>query len=177
MYLCCMKNKQGEVRALEKLKETNETSFIPLIILQDVEEGALEKLKNSHSGLILLDLRELESEEVLLLNEILNDNSFDNFKIVYDSNQLLQEENDIGEETEYIKINPAEINSFFLLWLSENSERMPRNIILDFGYIGERNFNKDIEQTLRLANTISDRNLFILSGAVPGNLTDRKSVV
>lgn len=160
--------KEGELRALEKIYESHTDSienFIPNIILNEATTAVLDKLINKYPEKMLLDTRHLIAEDLSELEDILQSTTkYENFKIIYQIEDILNEESEI--HADYIRIDKSVISPFFIGWLRTNSHQLPTNIIIDFGYI-DSNLDEKTREVIEVINLLNDKNIFISSCAIP----------
>src|SRR5699024_2733441 len=129
-----LRQKQGELRALKKLLEfgNNTQNFIPNIILNDATQENLDTIRRSYEKYILLDVRNLETDDVEILEELLVEERNDNFDILYPIEYLL---NGTSRDKNNVRISKANINPFFVQWLRANKEKLPKTVVVDFGFM------------------------------------------
>lgn len=167
MYMCSLKGKEGELRALKQLdiNKVNPRNFLPFLTLTDTSEKFFKKLYKNYPSKILISPAGLTSDElseVLLIIE-----NYDNMELVYTIEKVAND-SDIVVDT--IIIDENNINTFFLKWLEKNTKLLPKNIILDFGFIQEKlkdKTDKAINFLKVINNYEVESNIFILSGSVP----------
>ncbi|GDZ83085.1 hypothetical protein LCIT_03270 [Leuconostoc citreum] len=176
MYLPTMKNKQGELRALHEFLKCTVThekvdNLLPNIVISDTSSAELDKIKKQYTQTTLLDTRELSGDEIIDLISLVNDPNYNQFKIVFPLEFIIAEENAEllqSLEIEYTSVQASELASPLIQKaLSSYVEDLPKNIILDFGYIdsGVVPFNIN-----RIVSILSDKNIFILSGSIPATI-------
>ncbi|GAQ19553.1 phage protein, beta [Oceanobacillus picturae] len=166
MYYATLNQKQGELRALKKLLEfgTNVNQFVPNLIINDSTQENLDTIRKSYSEYILLDVRNLDSNEIDNLEELLEQPNNEEFDIVYPIEYLL--ENSIQEKKKYVRISRSVVNPFFIQWLQTNIENLPMTVILDFEYIDSVS-DDIISRFIPIVELLNDREIVIMSGAVP----------
>ncbi|WBL16464.1 beta family protein [Sutcliffiella sp. NC1] len=165
MYYATLRQKQSERRALKQLIEFgNDTSkFIPNIIVKDSSQESLDELRTCYNALILLDVRELDSDEIVLLEDLLRDEKNVNFEIMYPIEYILNNETD--ESRRYVRIDASVINSFFVKWLNENHKNLPLSVMLDFEFID--NGTTNLSKFQPVIESLKNHDIIISSGAIP----------
>ncbi len=173
MYIATLRPKEGELRALDKLKEYefSNRSFIPNFIIGDFSSELLNSIKKKYEHDTLLDVRNLDVDDIETLEELLNNdtNDYSQFDIVYPIETLLYAENDMPS-VKYVRISKRSINGFFIQWLNSNSSLLPNNIIIDFEDVDDKVPESLISSVIQIINQIGDKNVTILSGAIPQSL-------
>ncbi|KMK69475.1 hypothetical protein ACJ64_15865 [Bacillus safensis] len=91
MYFATLRQKQGERRALKQLMEfgNDVTKFVPNIIVKDADQDSLNEIRNSYNSFVLLDVRELDSDDIDSLEELLELDQNDDFDIMYPVEYIL----------------------------------------------------------------------------------------
>lgn len=172
MYMPALKNKQGELRALQKSEEDGVKNILPLIEINEATEDVLKKISSKYSGNFVIDTHQLDGSDIIYLNELITTNNlFTKIEIAFPASILNSED----ARSEIDNINYIEIdkdylgNSFFLDWLKHNKSSVPENIILNLEYIDSNSLNADLTLITSFLNILENqsRNVFILSGAIP----------
>ncbi|MFP7284760.1 hypothetical protein SFC15_00860 [Shouchella clausii] len=168
MYYATLRQKQGERRALKKLEEfgSDTSRFVPNIIIRDADQESLDEIRNSYKGFVLLDVRDFEAEDIVLLEELLEETQNKNFEILYPIEYTLN--NNGKEDKNYVRIDASVVNSFFIKWLNENQSSLPGTVMLDFEFID--NENKNISKFKPVLESLNNHEIIIMSGAVPQSL-------
>lgn len=169
MYYATLRQKQGELRALKKLLEfgNDVQKFIPNIIINDATQETLDTIRKSYNNYVLLDVRNLDSDDIEVLEELLIQSNNSNFDILYPAEYLLT--NSEQKQIKHIRINKSVVNPFFTQWLQSNKKTLPKTIMIDFEYIESvsEELISDFKPIIKLLN---NRNIIIMSGAVPSRI-------
>jgi hypothetical protein len=169
VYYATLRQKQGELRALRKLVEfpSDISQFVPNIIIKDAAQESLNDIRGSYTGFVLLDVRDLDSEDIYTLEELLENNNNPNFDILYPIEFLLN--NNGRDQKSYVRISKTVINPFFNQWLNSNQSALPDTVMLDLEYI-ESVSTELISKFSPLLGSLKGHNIIIMSGAVPQTL-------
>lgn len=170
MYISTLRQKQGELRALEMLEDSfvDANLFIPNIIVKDATKESLEQIKSKFNSIVLLDTRELEPEEIEQLEEYVLLDEFSDFHINYSVENCIN-----GwpiEKFNYAKIRKSLLNEFFIQWVQQNNTHFPNNIMFDFENVEGPLSASEIDTVTRIIEILGDRNFIICSGAIPNSL-------
>lgn len=170
MYISTLRQKQGELRALEMLEEDylNPDLFIPNIILRESAMESLQQIKNKFNSVVLLDTRDLNEEEIEELEEHVLLENFSDFYINYSIENCIT--NWPTEKFNYVKIPKNLLNEFFVQWVQANSRNFPQNIMFDFEDVNELLPDQTINIVTRIINILGEKNYIICSGAIPSSL-------
>ncbi|MGL4697440.1 beta family protein [Enterococcus larvae] len=170
MYISTLRAKEGELRAIQKLQESNASleSFIPNLIISDASEVVLDTIQRKYLGKTLLDARDLNADEIETLEEILENDPerYEQFTIVYPVDIFLDVD-EIDFSYEYIRISKKHINAFFIQWIKSNKLLLPENIIIDFEDIDDKVPATLIESVVKIVDALSGKQITISSGAIP----------
>src|SRR5699024_2335738 len=90
----------------------------------------------------------------------------DNFDILYPIEYLL---NGTSRDKNNVRISKANINPFFVQWLRANKEKLPKTVVVDFGFM-EKVEDNIIAESTELVKLLEERNIVIMSGSVPPGL-------
>lgn len=168
MYYATLQLKQGERRALKKLEEfgNNVSRFVPNLIINDASQETLDLIRQSYTNFVLLDVRHLDSDDVELLEELIQKPENSSFDILYPIDYLL---NSPQHQLNYVRINRNVVNPFFTLWLEKNHKNLPNSIMLDFEYIEGTN-QELISHFFPIIKLLQEKEIIIMSGAVPNRI-------
>ncbi|GAB6200351.1 hypothetical protein YMSE1_27300 [Lactiplantibacillus plantarum] len=172
MYMPALKNKQGELRALQQAELDNIKNILPLLQINEATEDVLAKISSKYKGKFLIDTRELEGSDIKYLHQLISDNdAFDKISIAFPAS-LLESEGVLSElgSIDYIEINKDYLeNPFFISWLKLHTSLIPNNIILDLGYVDNNYLQEDLELIMSFLTIFKNtsKNVFILSGSIP----------
>ncbi|MEC1472231.1 hypothetical protein P9D31_07740 [Bacillus haynesii] len=168
MYYATLRQKQGECRALKALVEfKNDISqFVPNIIIKDANQESLDEIRKSYKGFVLLDVRDFEPEDIVLLEELLENDLNKDFEIMYPVEYILN--NNGKEDKKYVRIDESVVNSFFIKWLNENQSSLPNRVMLDFKFIDSE--SSKISKFKPVLESLKKHEIIIMSGAVPQNI-------
>lgn len=166
VYYATLRQKQGELRALRKLVEfqSDISQFVPNIIIKDAAQDSLNDIRGSYTGFVLLDVRDLDSEDIYTLEELLENDNNPNFDILYPIEYLLN--NNGRDQKSYVRISKSVVNPFFNQWLNSNQSTLPDTVMLDLEYI-ESVSTELISKFSPLLGSLRGHNIIIMSGAVP----------
>jgi hypothetical protein len=169
MYYATLHQKQGEMRALRMLEEfgNNIEKFTPNIIINDASQETLNLIRKSYSHFVLLDVRNLDTDEIDTLEELLNLPENEDFSILYPIEYLVD-----GlslKKDSHVRIDKSIVNAFFVQWLDSNHEKLPEKIMLDFGYI-ESVSNDLISSIAPILRLLEGKSVIVMSGAVPNSI-------
>ncbi|MDJ0286611.1 MULTISPECIES: beta family protein [Bacillus] len=166
MYYATLRQKQGERRALKQLVEfgNDVTNFVPNIIIKDADQNSLNEIRASYNNFVLLDVRELDSDDIDSLEELLELDQNDNFDIMYPVEYILN--NNSKREKNYVRIDKNVVNSFFIQWLKEQHNSLPKGVMLDFEYIDSVN-TEIVSKFKPILEILDNHKIIIMSGAVP----------
>lgn len=169
MYYATLRQKQGELRALNKLIEfgNNVENFIPNLIINDATQESLDIIRRNYRNFVLLDVRNLNSDEIETLEELLEIPNNLGFDILYPIEFLLDNTN--PERRKYVRINKSVVNPFFIQWLKNNKDSLSHTVMLDFEYIESVN-NSLISQFTPIVRLLEERDIIIMSGTVPNSI-------
>lgn len=70
-----LKNKQGELRALQESKNDGVKDILPLLLIDEATEEALSKITSKYNDKFIIDTRELDGSDIIYLNQLISDNS------------------------------------------------------------------------------------------------------
>lgn len=169
MYYATLHQKQGELRALKKLLDfgNDVRNFIPNMIINDASQETLDIIRKSYSNYILLDVRNLDSDDIETLEELIEQPNNSDLDILYPIEYLL--DNSVQDQKKYVRISKSVVNPFFIQWLQTNKESLPNTVVLDFEYI--ESVGEEVVAKFRpLVELLNDRDIVIMSGAVPQSL-------
>lgn len=172
MYMPALKNKQGELRALQQAELDDIQNILPLLQINEATEDVLTKISSKYNGKFLIDTRELEGSDIKYLHQLISDNTeFDKIEIAFPAS-LLESEDVLSEmgSIDYIEVNKDYLeNPFFLSWLKSHISQIPNNIILDLGYVDSNYLQEDIELVTSFLTIFkhASKRVFILSGSIP----------
>ena len=168
MYFSTVRSKEGELRALEKLYESNNNleTFIPNIIVSDASKEILNLINQKYPLFSLLDIRELDADDIETLEELLKDSQYSNHQIVYPIDILLEPLDD-DFIYNYVRIPKSSINKFLIQWLVSNESLLPENIFIDFEDIDDKIPTSLLDTVITLIESLPEINFIILSGAIP----------
>lgn len=169
MYYATLHQKQGELRAIKQLLDfgNDVQNFVPNIIINDAEQETLDIIRKSYSNFILLDVRNLNSDEIESLEELLGIPDNSHFDILYPIEYLL--DNSIQAQRNYVRISKSVVNPFFTQWLQNNKDSLPHTVIIDFEYI-ESVRDDLIAPFIPIVELLNDRDIVLMSGAIPQSL-------
>lgn len=169
MYYATLRQKQGELRALSKLVEfqSDISQFVPNIIIKDAAQESLNDIRGSYTGFVLLDVRDLDSEDIYTLEELLENDNNPDFEILYPIEFLLNSNG--RSQKSYVRISKSVVNPFFNQWLKSNQSTLPETVMLDLEYI-ESVSTELISRFSPLLESLCGHNIIIMSGAVPQSL-------
>lgn len=170
MYIATLRQKQGELRALEMLESQykNDELFIPNIIISDTSRGSLQNIQEKFDSTIILDTRDLSGDEIEELEDYLTSQEFSNFYINYSIETCLN--NWPNENFNYVRIPNNLLNEFFVQWVQANTTNFPENIMFDFEYVNGPLTEQICNIVRRIVNILGDRNYIICSGAIPNSI-------
>lgn len=170
MYISTLRQKQGELRALEMLdpQYKNAEMFIPNIIISDSAIESLQHIKRKFDSVVIIDTRELSGEEIEELEEHLSLPDFSNFYINYSIETCLTSWP--IEDFNYVKIPQNLLNEFFVQWVQANAASFPANVMFDFENVNGLLSNQMLSVVTRIINILGERNYIICSGAIPNSL-------
>ncbi|USS85911.1 beta family protein [Fructilactobacillus cliffordii] len=167
MYLPALRDKMGELKALEELEKYKLTknkikNLLPIILINEITDEALKKISKKYSRKVLIDTRLVsDTKDIKKLVSITKQNK--NFNIIYCFKDIKYAGN-----KDYVKILDTDAvgilkdiknNNF-------NINLFPKNIIIDFGYINNSS-PYSYKYVNELIKYIKNRNITILSGSVP----------
>lgn len=179
MYVAALRPKEGELRALEKLSEFNlkDNSFLPMFIIGDFSSDILDSINRKYPHRALLDTRELDADDIETIEELLSkDPQYGSkYSIVYPIEKLLYSDEDTSD-IDYVRIPKNSINGFFIQWLNSNSSLLPDNVIIDFEEVDDKMPESLLSSVISILNQIQDRNIIILSGAIPKSLPVKSTI-
>ncbi len=169
VYYATLRQKQGELRALKKLVEfkSDISQFVPSIIIKDAAQESLNDIRGSYTGFVLLDVRDLDSDDIYTLEELLENDNNSNFDILYPIEFLLNS-NDRDHKS-YVRISRSVVNPFFIQWLNSNQSTLPHTVMIDLEYI-ESVSTELISRFIPLLGSLRGHNIIIMSGAVPQSI-------
>lgn len=166
-----LRKKEGELRALNYIDKDFDKIF-PLMIINHATEDEINSILKKYNGRFLIDTRNLDSNDITLLQDILSSNpKYSNIKICYPISILLNDNRGYANN-QYIIINKNDLlNTFFNTWLKNNLNKIPNNIILDVGFIDTqyRKTEPIVENILNeFVNTF--RSIYLVSSSIPSIL-------
>jgi hypothetical protein len=169
MYYATLRQKQGERRALKQLEEfgSDTSKFIPNIIIKDADQDSLDEIRGSYSGFALLDVRDFETEDIVVLEELLEESQNTDFEILYPVEYILN--NNGKENKKYVRIEDSVVNPFFISWLKENQSTLPSVVMLDFEFI-DSGVSPKLTKFKPVLQSLNNHEVIIMSGAVPQTL-------
>lgn len=171
MYLCCLRDKDGERRALMNIEDELRENFLPLVIMNDASKDELNLLLKKYSHQMLLDTRLLDVDDIGVLEEILDNPHYaSSIQMAYPIEHLLDDLTKM-KRANYAKIAGNNLNTFFFKWALTNIQNLPKTLIFDFEYIDKSSmatlsFEKEFIDLLDALGK-ADSQVFILSGSVP----------
>lgn len=170
MYIATLRQKQGELRALEMLEPQHKSgeTFIPNIIINDSAIESLQNIKGKFDSFVMIDTRDLSGEEIEELEEHLSLPEFFNFRINY-SIETCQNNWPSGNFN-YVRIPQKFFNEFFVQWVQVNATSFPENVMFDFEYVNEVISDQMLNIVTKIINILGKRNYIICSGAIPSSL-------
>ena len=115
----------------------------------------------------MLDVRNLNSDDIETLEELIRNPSNLDFDILYPIEYLL--DNAIQEPKTYVRISKSVVNPFFVQWLRSNKDSLPNTVIIDFEYI-ESTRDDLIAPFIPIVELLKDHEIVIMSGAIPQSL-------
>ena len=174
MYIATLQTKRGELRGLNLLDLQNTNSdFIPNLIIKESSQEELNKILDAYQGECLIDTRQLESYEYDSLHQLLNNESkYDHLNIVYPLDYAMVH-NVIPNS--YVRIFIPDLNDYSFNWLEDNIDKLPHNIIIDFGYISTTPSQLNLFSVQNIITILGDRNIVILSGSIPRSVPEDSS--
>ena len=117
----------------------------------------------------MLDVRNLNSDDIETLEELIRNPSNLDFDILYPIEYLL--DNAIQEPKTYVRISKSVVNPFFVQWLRSNKDSLPNTVIIDFEYIEIESTRDDlIAPFIPIVELLKDHEIVIMSGAIPQSL-------
>lgn len=182
MYLPTLRVKNGELQALKEFTKHTSTkdktsSLLPNFVITDASQNELDKIMQSYTSHTLLDTRQLDSEEIIDLVELIKAKENEQFDIIFPLNLLISEGIDDTinhDDVKYVAIsNLKNISPLYLNGLKNYLNILPKNVILDLGYIDSSSVTPELDNLIRL---LSDKQVFILSGSVPAPIPVKSNV-
>lgn len=170
LYIATLRQKQGELRALEMLEPQykNGDIFIPNIIISDSSRETLQTILTKFDSTVILDTRDLTGEEIEELDELVNSQDFPNFHINYSIDSCLN--NWPTENFNFVKIPKNLLNEFFVQWVQANATNFPENVMFDFEFVNEDLSIETLDIVSKIINILGNRNYIICSGAIPNTI-------
>ncbi|RHW29360.1 hypothetical protein D1B32_22365 [Oceanobacillus profundus] len=111
----------------------------------------------------MLDVRNLNSDDIETLEELIRNPSNLDFDILYPIEYLL--DNAIQEPKTYVRISKSVVNPFFVQWLRSNKDSLPNTVIIDFEYIEIESTRDDlIAPFIPIVELLKDHEIVIMSG-------------
>lgn len=180
MYLVSLKPKSGEFDALSYFSDISDDLLLPNFVLKTTynsyKKGVpsqlrgvpyeIEAIKSKHTGPALLDTRNLNTED---LSELENLELDKKFSILYQLKHLIASPS-MSDKMTYIRISSNEIETLSQEWIFKNTKLLPKNVIIDFGYIKTIPSKTEIEKVTRVINVLTSNTIFITSGTIPLSL-------
>lgn len=165
MYYATLRQKQGECRALKQLEEfENDISkFVPNMIIKDANQECLDDIRKSYKGFVLLDVRDFEPEDIVVLEELLENHLNKDFEIMYPVEYIADDNR--KEDKKYVRIDESVVSPFFIRWLNENQSSLPNRVMLDFEFIDSE--SSKISKFKPVLESLKKHEIIIMSGAVP----------
>ncbi|MCM3740629.1 hypothetical protein M3210_10135 [Oceanobacillus luteolus] len=110
MYYATLHQKQGEMRALRMLQEFGNdlTKFVPNIVINDAAQETLDLIRRSYNNFVLLDVRNLDTDGIDILEDLLKLPQNENFDILYPIEYLV--EGSSLNSNNYVRINKDVVN-------------------------------------------------------------------
>lgn len=137
------------------------------MIINDYTQEVLDVIRKSYTNYMLLDVRNLNSEDIETLEDLLEQPNNLNFDILYPIEYLL--ENPSQDHKNHIRISKSDVNPFFCQWIKKNINSIPNTVILDFEFI-DSSEDLLISKLLPIIELLNGRNIVVMSGAVPQSL-------
>lgn len=175
MYISTLRQKQGELRALDMLeaRHVNSNLFIPNIILKDSSIESLQQIKDKFNSKVILDTRDLDADEIGELEENVLLADFQHFYINYSIENCIT--NWPTEKFDYVKIPKNLLNEFFVQWVQANNLKFPKNIMFDFEAVKEILPDETLSIVTKIIDTLGEKNYIICSGAIPNSVPENAS--
>lgn len=171
MYIATLQTKRGELRGLNFLNLQNTNSeFIPNLIIKEPSQEELNKILDAYQGDCLIDTRQLEFYEYDSLHQLLdNEFKYNHLNIVYPLDYAMV--NDVIPNS-YVRIFMPDLDDYSYTWLENNLDKLPHNIIIDFGYIQATPDHLSLFSVQNIIKILGNRNIVILSGSIPRSVPE-----